>query len=230
MADKQAEVGDRGDVRQGGEQVGQRAQQVGRGAPTEQERGIQRREGQGSALERGGGRPFGGSSPFGMMRRMMEDMDRLFDELTFGRGSHPAALAPFGGGRLLGESGFMPAIEVFERDGKLVVRADLPGIKKDEVRVNVDENGLVIEGERQRESEEEREGYFHSERSYGSFQRRIALPRGVDLSTCDATFDDGVLEVKLALPKESGRRSIEVRSGASSKVAGKAQSSGGVRH
>ena len=118
-------------------------------------------------------------SPFAMMRRMMEDMDSWF-----------------GTGRTSSTRGFTPALEVCEKDGKLLVRADLPGLKREDVRVHVDEDGLCIEGERKTEHEETRGGYFHSERSYGSFQRRIPLPRGADVSTCDASFDDGVLEVK----------------------------------
>lgn len=172
------------------------------------ERGIQRR-GPFGTLGRMGG--YGGS-PFSMMRRMMDDMDRMFED--FGFGGMSRQLSPITGGGIGGGTMevFSPAIEVVEREGKLIVRADLPGMKREDIRVNVDEDGLLLEGERKSEREESREGYYASERTYGSFQRRIPLPRGIDPQKCDASFENGVLEVSLELPKES-RRKIEVRSG-----------------
>ena len=206
MADKQIQGQERQTPRE--QQQGQgRSQTAGR--QNQPERGMERREREGTVLpSRRGSGGIARSSPFGMMRRMMEDMDRLFEDFGFGARSG-GILAPLAEGDFV--HAFTPAVEVVERDGKLLVRADLPGLKKEDVRVNVDDDGLVIEGERKSEHEESREGYFHSERSYGSFQRRIPLPRGVDLSSCDASFDDGVLEVKIDLPKEN-RRTIDVRS------------------
>jgi HSP20 family protein len=153
-----------------------------------------------------------GITPFSFVRRMMEDMDRMFGG-GFGMSSlfddmpMRSALGP------LGESTWAPQIEVFEHDGNLLVRADLPGLDRNDVRVSVDDHILTIEGERQDKREEKREGYFHSERTYGSFQRRIALPRGADASTCDATFENGVLEIRMKLPQQSSRR-VEIRGGA----------------
>ncbi len=138
-------------------------------------------------------------TPFSMMRRMMEDMDRLF------------------GGEEAGPlEAWNPAVEVFQKAGKLVVRADLPGMAREDIRVHVDDGGLVVEGERKSEREEDREGYYHSERSYGSFRRRIPLPRGIDAQSCDARFDNGVLEVSLDLPKET-KKQVEVRAGGAQK-------------
>lgn len=181
---------------------------------TERERGIARREVPRTLAPRVAGTI---RSPFSMMRRMMDDMDRLFED--FGFGAIRSGLSPFFREPLLPSFGeivpttgvFVPDIEVLERDGKLVVRADLPGIKKEDIHVTCDEHGLVIEGERKSSREEKGEGYYHSERSYGSFSRRIPIPEGADVQSCDATFDDGVLEVCIDLPKES-RRKIEVRS------------------
>lgn len=186
---------------------GQKAEAAGAQAQPEQakepERGMERRGPMG-ALARA--RAYRGS-PFTMMRRMMDDMDRLFED--FGFGGVARELAPFRGAEM---DVFSPAIEVLEREGKLIVKADLPGMKREDIRVNIDENELVLEGERKSEREEKREGYYQSERSYGSFQRRIPLPRGVDPQTCDASFENGVLEVSLNLPK-GARRKIEVRGG-----------------
>lgn len=179
------------------------------------ERGMQRGGREGESLQRRGspqgmtGYGGGWNTPFRMMRRMMEDMDRMFENFGFGGGV--SGLMPFdedfGSSQL---AGWNPQVEVFERDGNLVVRADLPGIEQDDVRVNVDDDALVITGERKNEHESREGGVFHSERSYGSFQRRIPLPRGVDVNTCDASFDNGVLEVKVELPKET-KRTIDIK-------------------
>jgi len=105
-----------------------------------------------------------------------------------------------------------PQVEVFSKGDTLVVRADLPGLRPDDVKIHVEGDTLVFEGERRSEREEGRDadGYYHSERTYGSFVRRIALPRGIDASTCDATCEDGVLEVTMKLPNE-GKRTVAIR-------------------
>jgi HSP20 family protein len=154
------------------------------------------------SLARGGSRGIERAevmSPFGLIGRMMEDMDQIF--------------SGFGGAPRFGGMRFSPDVDVVQRDDKLVVRADLPGMKESEVSVELEDGGLVIRGERRHEEEREEGGVFHSERSYGAFHRRIPLPRGVDASSCDASFDNGVLEVTLALP-EQGSKKIAVRSGA----------------
>jgi HSP20 family protein len=133
-------------------------------------------------------------NPLSLMRRMFEDMDDLFG---YGRG---ARLQPM----------WNPDIEVIQREGSLVVRADLPGLAKEDVKVNVSGDELVIEGERRHEEQKEEGGIYHSERTYGSFLRRIPLPRGVDVGSCDANFENGVLEVKLSLPKQE-KRQIDVK-------------------
>ncbi|HEY8080390.1 MAG TPA: Hsp20/alpha crystallin family protein [Labilithrix sp.] len=146
-------------------------------------------------------------SPFSLMRRMMEDMDRLFDEVAGGRSSFD--VGDYGAMTQL----FNPQIEVLQRDGNLVVRADLPGLSKEDVRVHAMGDELVIEGERKSEEKKNEGGVYHSERSYGSFERRIPLPRGVDVSKCDASFENGVLEIELPLPQES-KRAIEIKGAA----------------
>jgi HSP20 family protein len=131
-------------------------------------------------------------SPVGLMRRFIEDLDRI---------------------GMATESGWMPALEVFERDGQLVVRADVPGLNKDQVKVEVVDNQLVISGERNRENEERGEGFYRSERSYGSFCRTVALPVGVNADQAVASFNNGVLEITMPAPKHSQPKRIEVREG-----------------
>jgi len=136
-------------------------------------------------------------NPFSMMRRLSEEMDRAFG-------------SSFGLGRGFGEeTGWMPAIEVREQDGNLVVCADLPGLNKEDVKVEVSGDALVIEGERKREHEETRSGIHRTERSYGRFYRAIPLPEGADLDKAKAQFKDGVLEVRVPVP-ESRNKAREI--------------------
>ena len=156
---------------------------------------------------------FGGS-PFQMMRRFRDEMDRLFENFGFGRSlmpsfGHDLFSRSFGD---FGENVWSPQVEMFEQGGKLVVRADLPGLKKDEVNVEVTDDALTISGERRTENEEQGEGFYHSERSYGSFFRRIPLPEGVNAEDADASFNNGVLEIKMPAPeKRSTGRRLEIK-------------------
>jgi HSP20 family protein len=147
----------------------------------------------------------------GFMRHFDEEMSRMFGDFGFG----PRRWMPAGLARLADLPGrlWTPDIEVFEREGKLHVRADLPGVAKENVAVEILDNFLIIKGERKHEHEEKQEGYYRSERSYGSFMRRIPLPKGVDASTAVATCQEGVLEIVLDLPKreEAAGTKIEIR-------------------
>jgi HSP20 family protein len=141
--------------------------------------------------------PFGPSlmAPFPPLRRFMEDMERMFED--FGRGfPTPAAW------RLpeMAKLGWMPEAEVFEKKGILTVRVDLPGLTREDVKVEVKEQELTLSGERKTEHEEQNEGYYRTERHYGSFSRTIPLPEGVKVEKAKATFQDGVLEVTMPVP------------------------------
>ena len=106
----------------------------------------------------------------------------------------------------------MPQVEVLQRGNDLVVRADLPGLRREDVHVHLEDGLLTVSGERRFESTEEEDGVYHSERSYGRFSRSIPLPDGVDADACQAKFTDGVLEVRVPLPVQQSRsRRIEVR-------------------
>ena len=129
-------------------------------------------------------------SPFSLMRRMSEDMDRMFS------GSVESADG----------SSWLPAVEVTERGNTLVVRADLPGINQNDVKVEVTPEGLTIQGERKREHEERGAWGYRSERSYGSFYRTIPLPEGASVDNAKAEFKDGVLEVTVPVPEQQRRR------------------------
>jgi len=165
---------------------------------------------------------------------MMEDMDRLFD--NFGLGSVFGAPSIFGGSResLMPSFGsiseaqaWTPQIEVAERDGKLVVKADLPGMTSDDVRIEVLDDALLIEGERSQERREDRGDRHYTERSYGTFTRTVPLPPGVQPEDCEASFEDGVLHIELKLPQRSRGRSVEIKSRSASGGTQGASSAGG---
>ena len=132
----------------------------------------------------------------------MDPIQRFFG--SFGLGS--------AGNRVGGWDMWSPQIETFQRGDQLVVRADLPGLSKDDVNVEVTDDSIVISGERRHEFEDEREGVYRSERSYGSFYRAIPLPEGAIGDNAKANFKDGVLEVTMpAPPREATRgRRIEI--------------------
>jgi len=138
------------------------------------------------------------TNPFALMRRMAEEMDRLFE----GRSQRGEG------------SSWMPAVEVNEHDGKLEVVADLPGINESDVKVEVTDEGLVIQGERKREREEKGEHYHRSERSYGQFYRLIPLPENANLDQARAEFRNGELRVSVPVPeRQRNTRQIPISTG-----------------
>jgi HSP20 family protein len=126
--------------------------------------------------------------PFTLMRSIGEEMDRFFRDFAPMRWppqlqSHP-------------DQGFWaPAIEVLELVGRVIVRAELAGLSAKDLTVEVRPDALTISGERKQTSEESAGNYYRSERTYGRFQRTIALPESVKVESAKATFDKGVLEV-----------------------------------
>lgn len=144
-------------------------------------------------------------SPFQMLERFADEMDRVFDDFGFGRRGFLPRLGT-AWPRLPRTEQWLPDVEVLQRNNDLVVRADLPGLGKDDVKVDITEDTLTIQGERKREHEEEKAGVYRSERSYGSFYRSVALPEGAMTDQAKATFKDGVLEITMPAPPESVKR------------------------
>jgi HSP20 family protein len=144
------------------------------------QQGIQRSQGPSAPIERGG---YGGSrlstSPFSLMRRFSEDMDRLFDNF-FGA-------TPMRWGPTEAATGMWPEIEVHHAGDKLVIQVDVPGLKKDDVTVEVRDHELSISGERRSQSEQHEGRYYRTERSYGRFARTVPLPEGAKADTASAT-------------------------------------------
>lgn len=173
---------------------------------------------------------FGGE-PFGLMRRLSEDMDRLFE--SFGMGGSMTR-GPGGGWPTAGGEGglrqlWSPRIEVCERGDKLVIQADLPGVRKEDVTVQIEQDQVIIQGERKQESSREEQGYYHTERSYGSFYRSIPLPEGIDGEQARASFRDGVLEIELPAPRQRTRgRQLEITDRTGTGSEGSPQRGGGM--
>jgi HSP20 family protein len=163
-------------------------------------------------------------SPFAMFDRIADEIDRVFDDFGFGRGwMRPRFGRELMPGRMSRAGGavemWTPPLEVFQRDNELVVRAELPGMKKEDINVNVTDEGIAISGERKQEQEEERGGMYRSERSYGSFFRLVPLPPGVMADQAKASFKDGVLEITMpAAPDQVTRgRRLEIAEGTEGK-------------
>ena len=157
---------------------------------------------------------------YAYMRRFAEEMDHLFENFGLQTGFRMPSFVTRGHELLRREAGFVPGqwsprIDVVEREGQLLVRADLPGLSKDDVKVDVMEDLITIQGERKESTKEERDGYCYNECSYGSFYRAIPLPAGAETSKATAQFHNGVLEIVMPTTPQDGKkpRRIEVREG-----------------
>ena len=153
----------------------------------------------------------GSYGPFAWMRQMQDQLDRAFTDLWSGSSSSWTPETVFG------RSDWAPAIDVFQRGNDLVIRADVPGLSRDDITVDIADDQLTIRGERRYDHEEERDGVFRSERSYGSFCRVVPLPQGAIADSAKATFNNGVLEIVVQAPSFDVRRGrrIEIKEGAS---------------
>ena len=129
-----------------------------------------------------------GLSPFRGFWDMQSQMNRMFNEMMGTLGRSPAR-------QLEGVTEWAPAVDATAKNGDLVIRAELPGVKPEDVDISLQDNVLTISGERKAEQEEERGGYYIRERRYGSFSRSFNLPQGTDESKVRARFENGVLEV-----------------------------------
>jgi HSP20 family protein len=130
---------------------------------------------------------------------IQREMNRLFD--TFARGDED----------IIGLSRWAPAVDIAERDDEYLVRMELPGVRKEDVRITIENNILTIRGEKKQEETKTDDGFRRVERSYGSFQRSFTLPSAVRADKVDAVTQDGVLTVKLPKAEEARPKQIEVK-------------------
>jgi HSP20 family protein len=137
------------------------------------------------------------------LSRLHSDMDRLFDRF----------FEPWNSGESSATSGWIPAIDVKDRQDEITVCAELPGMKPEDIQVAVSGNTLTLSGERKEETEDERKGYYARERRYGSFFRSIELPPGADADRVRADYKDGELIVHIPKGETSRPRRIAVNQG-----------------
>jgi HSP20 family protein len=134
---------------------------------------------------------------------LQSEMNRLFD--TFFGGS--AAGSP---GRR-----WIPPMDLVETDDHLVLRADLPGLDRDDVSIEIKDGVLTVSGERRAEHESKTDAFYRVERAFGSFSRSLNLPDGIDAEKVEAAFEKGVLEVRIPKPEQRKPHRVEIGAGAS---------------
>lgn len=154
-------------------------------------------------------------NPFEEMNTLMRDMDRLFRQTLFQGSTLPTLTGSTQGRQLSGPSettAFTPAVEVYRKDKNLVLRAELPGVKPEDVEISVVGNQLHVRGERKQNKEVNRDNYYFTESTYGRFERVFTLPEGIKPEDVKASFENGILEIQLpaeALDRKTHRVQIQ---------------------
>lgn len=146
--------------------------------------------------------------PFTDMSRWERDMDRMMEDF-FGRRARP--WWPENWFRRGEMDVSAPALDVFEDKDDVVIKAELPGIDKENIEVNLTDNMLTIKGEKKKEEEVKEENYYRCERSYGSFVRSVELPKAVHADKVKASFKNGILEVRVPKTEEAKAKEIKVK-------------------
>ena len=144
--------------------------------------------------------------PFEELRRMQERMYRIFSEIE--PSFMERKMLPATGGEL---ATVEPFVDVIDKGDKVVVAADVPGVEKEDLSVNISGDRLEISAERKKEAEEKKEGYVRRERTYTSYYRLVPLPAEVDADKADATFENGVLEISMPKVKAIEKKKIEIK-------------------
>jgi HSP20 family protein len=146
---------------------------------------------------------------------LQHEMNRLFSAFfdTPGIGAGNGETGPI--------TRWLPAMDLIETDDQFVLRADLPGLTEDDVKVELEDNVLTISGERKAEHEAREEGFYRLERAHGKFQRSLTLPEGVDGENVTANFDRGVLEVRIPKPEQRKPRRVSIGVGSAPTIEGR---------
>ena len=143
--------------------------------------------------------------PVRELHSMQQEMNRLFN--TFFDAPNTQSTS--------GARRWVPAMDLVELDDHFVLRADLPGLDDGDVKLEITDDVLTLSGERKFEHEDRKEGFYRLERGAGSFSRSLTLPEGVDADKIEASFDKGVLEVRIPKPEERKPRRVEIAVGGS---------------
>jgi HSP20 family protein len=132
--------------------------------------------------------------PFADFAQVRQRIDRMFEDMTDG-----------------GQGATRAKVDLIEKDDKLIVRADMPGIKPEDIKVEVNDDVLTIRGEHEESKKEKGESFLRRERSYKSFVRSLTLPPNLDAKAIEATTHDGVLEVAVPVPKETESKAVLIK-------------------
>ncbi len=139
----------------------------------------------------------------------LEEMERRFED--FFRRPFSLIGPPWWLPRRFPEAGIAgPRVDIFEEGDNVVVKAELPGMRKEEIEVNLTDNSITISGEKKKEEKVERKDYYRLERSYGSFSRSFALPSEVDIARARAQMREGVLEVRIPKTEEAKKKEKKI--------------------
>jgi HSP20 family protein len=143
--------------------------------------------------------------PFRDMMTLRDAMGQLFEDSMVRRG--PLGSWPFG----RHEDASTPAVDMYETEGEVMVKASLPGLKPEEVEITIAGNALEIHGETKEETEEKRGDYYYKERSFGTFQRSLTLPVEIKADEAEATFENGVLTLKMPKAEQAKAKQIKIQ-------------------
>ena len=146
--------------------------------------------------------------PLRELTTLQNEMNRLFNSAF----DAPTSDAPL--------RRWMPAMDLVETDDHFVLRADLPGLAEEDIKIEFEDGTLTVSGERKAEHESKNEGYYRVERASGSFSRSLTLPQGIDPEAVTASFDRGVLEVRVPKPEQRKPRRIEIGGSAQQTIEG----------
>ena len=149
--------------------------------------------------------------PFRELSTLQNEMNRLFNTVF-------DAPSPANAGSTLRR--WMPAMDLVETADHFVLRADLPGMSQDDVKIEFEDGTLTVSGERKAEHESKNEGYYRVERAFGSFSRSLTLPKGIDADAVSASFDRGVLEIRIPKPEARKPRRISIAHGGQEAIEG----------
>jgi HSP20 family protein len=145
--------------------------------------------------------------PFGETSQWDREMERMFGDFLGGNASSLyERLRPEGSFRI-----GAPAVDLYEEKDEIVVKAELPGMTKDDIQINITDKLLTLRGERKQEDEKEEKNYYRSERLYGAFGRTLPLPVEIKPEKAHATFKNGVLEIRLPKSEEAKKKAIKVK-------------------
>ncbi len=139
--------------------------------------------------------------PFKELRSLQDEMNRIFHSNFPAQFSHEE----------MASGGWTPSVDIYESEGEIVLEAELPGMKREDFDVSIENNVITLKGERHFEKNDEGDNYHRVERSYGSFTRSFSLPHSVSAESTSADFKNGILRVSLPKKEEAKARKIEVK-------------------